>query len=328
VLLPIYFMQISSDYIRLAFLGLPSINSLDDFSSISHLSKGLIYRLSKYSDKYYYEYEIPKKSGGIRKIAQPSIELKAIQSWIYKCIIQRLSVSMACKGFEKGTNIADNASPHIGANAVMTLDIEDFFPNINVNQVWSVFRTVGYSPRIAAILASICTFKGSLPQGSPASPKLANLICLRMDTRILGYVGKKGVIYTRYADDLSFSSFSSASLVRLIPLLKGIIKSEGFELNKSKTRIFGLGRQHCITGLVVNDTEAGIGRKKFRCIRSKIHNLCKYPKDDIPKEKLSHVVGWLSFVNSVDIKRQKALNIYIQKLKVKYPGTGVELLST
>jgi RNA-directed DNA polymerase len=164
---PPFFMPTPSDHIRLALLGLPSINSIDDFSSISHLSKGLIYRLSKYTDKYYFEYDIPKKSGGVRKISQPSTELKALQAWINRFILQRLSVSIACKGFEKNTCIADNASPHIGANAILTLDIEEFFPSIKVNQVWSVFRTVGYSPRISAILASICTCNGFLPQGSP-----------------------------------------------------------------------------------------------------------------------------------------------------------------
>ncbi|MDL1978455.1 MAG: retron St85 family RNA-directed DNA polymerase [Deltaproteobacteria bacterium] len=321
-------MPTPSDHFRLALLGLPSINSLDEFSATTHLSKGLIYKLSKYGNNYYFVYDIPKKNGGNRKISQPCKELKALQAWINRNILQRLSVSLACKGFEKNTCIADNAYPHIGANAVMTLDIEDFFPSVKINQVWSVFRAVGYSHRMAAILASICTFEGTLPQGSPASPKLANLVCLHLDYRILGYVGKKGVIYTRYADDFSFSSHSSTTLLKIFPFVKGIIKSEGFELNTAKTRLFGPGRQHRITGLIVNEIAVGIGRKKLRCIRSKVHNLCKYSKGKTPKQKLNHVIGWLSFVNGVDEKRRDSLNEYIKKLKIKFPGTGIELVAT
>ena len=199
-------MKIRSNKIRLSLLGLPSIDSLEDLSSLTHLSSGLLFRLSKYSDKFYFIYDIPKKSGGVRTISQPCKELKAIQSWILRNILDHLSASSACKGFEKLTNLLDNAKPHIGANAFMHLDIEDFFPSIKINQVWSVFRTVGYNPRISSILAQICTYKGSLPQGSPAAPKLSNLISLRLDNRLLGYVGKRGITYTRYADDLTFSS--------------------------------------------------------------------------------------------------------------------------
>ena len=321
-------MPTPSDHFRLALLGLPSINSLDEFSAATHLSKGLIYKLSKYGDNYYHTYQVPKKNGADRNISQPSKELKALQSWINRKILQQLSVSQACKGFEKNTCIADNAFPHIGANSVMNIDIEDFFPSVTVNKVWAVFRAVGYSPRISAVLASICTFEGALPQGGPASPKLSNLVCLHLDARIIGFVGKKGIIYTRYADDMTFSSHSSATLLKILPFVKGIIKSEGYELNTAKTRIVGPGRQHRITGLIVTESDVGIGRKKLRCLRTKIHHLCKFSKQTTPKHNLSHIIGWLSFVNGVDQKRRHSLNEYIKKLKTKYPGSGVELIAT
>lgn len=319
-------MVISSNKMQLKLLGLPPIDTLEDFSSHTHLSKGLIYRLSKFSDKNYVTYTLPKKTGGGRIIAQPSAVLKALQSWILRHILDRLAVSPACKGFERKTSILDNAKPHIGALALMCLDLDDFFPSIKVNQVWAVFRVLGYNERIAAVLASLCTYNGSLPQGSPASPKLSNLVSLRLDARLLGYVGIRGIIYTRYADDLSFSSLSYPQLAKAYSFIRRIIESEGFSLNKNKTRFAGAARQHKITGLIVNDKQAGIGRVWLRKIRSEIKHICKHPKNDVPDDSVERIIGLLSFVKSVDEIRYSMLAKYIMKLKSKFPDSGVSLL--
>lgn len=302
------------------------MDSLDDLSSLTHLSRGLLFRLSKYSDKFYFTYDIPKKSVGVRTISQPSKNLKAIQSWILRNILDRLSASSACKGFEKNANLLDNAKPHMRANAFMHLDIEDFFPSIKINQVWSVFRTVGYNPNISSILAQICTYKGSLPQGSPASPKLSNLISLQLDNRLLGYVGKRGITYTRYADDLTFSAFNSIRLIKSYPFILSIIRSEGFSLNSNKTRFSGPGRKHKVTGLIVTESKIGIGRKKFREIRSKINNICRHSKTQASRTDIAHIKGWLAFIKSVDEERKKTLDQYITNLKTKYPKSAVTLL--
>jgi len=311
---------------RLHLLGLPSISSIDELSDTTHLSKSLIFRLIKYNDKFYRVYKLPKRNGGYREIAQPSKELKALQAWINRNILDRLEVSPACKGFERDTSILDNATPHVGSNAVLILDIEDFFPSITANKVCSLFKRIGYPSQAAAILAKLCTFKGRLPQGSPASPKIANLVCLRLDLRILGYVGKRGIVYTRYADDLTFSGPSTSSLLKLLYVVKTIINDEGFEINNYKTRIIGPSRQHKITGLIVNNSFAGIGHRQMRVIRSKVHRLCKYDAYSVPQKELNHVMGWLAFVKGVDTKRSLILYRYIQGLKEKYPDSGIQKL--
>lgn len=312
-----------SDKIRLSLLGLPALESLDDISSVTHLSKKLLYNLSRFADDYYFVYELPKKTGGHRTIAQPSKDLKAVQSWILRNILDRLTVSTACKGFNKGSNIVDNAKPHIAANSTLCLDLADFFPSVKVNQIWTIFRTVGYSPRISAVLARICSYNGVLPQGSPASPRLANLVCLRMDARLLGYVGKKGIIYTRYADDLTFSAFTPVKLIKALPTIEKIISSEGFELNRAKTRLAGPARQHRVTGLIVTDFDVGIGRKKLRELRSKLHHICVVPEEDVSQSDLNHLKGWLAFVKSVDKNRINMINDYINGLKIKYPSSAI-----
>ncbi len=121
-------MPTSTRTYQLKAFGLPVIHNLIQFSDQSRISKSTLQRLIGYSNHYYKTYTLLKKSGGRRLIAQPSRELKSIQSWILRNILDRLSSSEASKGFEIGSSIADNAFPHIGANAILALDIDNFFP--------------------------------------------------------------------------------------------------------------------------------------------------------------------------------------------------------
>ena len=126
-------------------LGLPVIQSLDDFSVVTHISKYTIYQLSCHSDKYYKTYEIPKKTGGMRTICQPSKKLKGLQSWILVNILNKIQVSPSCKGFRKRSSTLDNALPHIGANTILNLDLKDFFSTVTAKQVYNVFKIIGYN---------------------------------------------------------------------------------------------------------------------------------------------------------------------------------------
>ena len=304
-------------------LGLPVIGSLGDLARETHFSKKLLYRLSKHSDRFYKTYQIRKKSGGLRTIAQPSRTMKAVQSWILRNILDGLRVSNVCKGFEKDVSILENAKPHKDANAVLNIDLEDFFPTVKSAWVCNVFKSVGYGARISGILTSLCTFAGALPQGGPCSPKLANLTSLRLDIRIQGYVGRMGVIFTRYADDLTFSSYSSKQVTRAYRKVKEIIESEGFQVNERKTRVAGLSRARRVTGLVVGDGRVRIGRKRLRVVRSKINHLCLLAPDADSSREVNHVRGWLSFVRNVDPTSWKTLGRYVEKLRAKYPSSCV-----
>ncbi|MFH1901829.1 MAG: reverse transcriptase domain-containing protein [Candidatus Omnitrophota bacterium] len=236
-----------------------------------------------------------------------------------------LKVSSSCKGFEKGSSTADNAAPHKGANTILTLDLKDFFPTVKRNQVYSIFKTVGYNKTISTILTNICTFQGALPQGSPCSPKLANLSAWTLDLRIQGYVGKRGINYTRYADDLSFSGLSPAKVVKIIPMIKLIIEDEKFTVNPSKTRVAGAARAKTVTGLIIADDGIGVGKEKYKELRAKIHHLT-LPTEQTNTKLLYKVGGWLSYLNSVDEKRLKKANNYICKLTDKHPTTLVAKL--
>jgi len=311
--------------IKLNMLGLPVIQTLDDFSLITHISKYTIYQLSEKSDFYYITYNIPKKSGKPRIICQPSRKLKGFQSWILANILDKTKVSNSCKGFEKKSSTLHNAIPHKGANSLLTIDLKDFFPTITSKQVFNIFKTIGYNDLISTILTNICTYKGFLPQGSPCSPKLANLSAWKLDLRIQGYVGKRGINYTRYADDLSFSGLNPVNVVRIIPMISQIIESENFIINHSKTRVASSARAKIVTGLVISDENIGVGQKKYKNVRAKIHHLT-FPKEMGNVKLLNEVGGWLAYLNSVDEERLSKANKYINELYIKYPNSMIQYL--
>jgi RNA-directed DNA polymerase len=306
----------ASNKMKLKLLGLPVIENLGDFSVCTRLSKSMIWKLSYCSDKYYHEYTIPKKDGTNRVISQPSKKLKALQSWILRNILSNLESSSCCKGFETGLTILDNASPHIGSTIVLSIDIDDFFPNISAQKIFSVFNTIGYNPFISSILTKICTHNNCLPQGGPCSPRLSNLVCIRMDNRIQGYVGKRGIIYTRYADDMTFSDLTRFKALKALPTIEKIINDEGFKLNTEKTRVAGIARAKRVTGLIVNDKGAGIGARKFKEIRARIHHLT-YSREKRNVALLNEVRGWLAFIKSVDKKRYDYAKNYVLNLQTQ-----------
>lgn len=307
-------MTTTSRKYQLRNLGLPVILDLKEFSNEIRLSESAIKKYICFADHYYLTYTIPKKTGGERLIAQPSRELKAIQSWLLRNILDKLSSSNASKGFELGTSIYDNAYPHIGSNVILSLDIDNFFPSIPANKVYGVFYSLGYTKLISSAFTSICTFKGFLPQGSPASPKLANLVCSKLDSRIQGYAGKNGIIFTRYADDITLSCQSIKKIEKAKYFIQTVIKDEGFRVNKKKTRLMGLRKKKSVTGLVVSSNKAGVGREVYREMRVKLHHLYTGKADNY-----SHVNGWLAFIYGVDDGIFKKLSTYIKKLSKTYP---------
>lgn len=314
-----------TEIIKLNMLGLPVIQNTEDFSVVTHISKYTIYQLSYHADKYYKTYEITKKSGGKRIICQPNKKLKGLQSWLLINILNKIQVSPSCKGFIRGSSIRDNALPHIGANTILSLDLKDFFPTINSKQVYNIFKILGYNSLIATIFTNICTYEQTLPQGSPCSPMLANLAAWALDLRIQGYVGKRGISYTRYADDLSFSGLNPAKVIKIIPMIEAIIKDENFIINHSKTRIAGSSRAKMVTGLVINEYNVGIGKQQYKCLRTKIHHLT-LPNEQKNEKLFFHVLGWLAYLKSVDKERWKKAKEYIDGLTKKYPTTLIAKL--
>lgn len=306
---------------RSHMVGLPLVEDLEDLTDYVHLSSGLLYRLSKYNNKFYKSFKLPKKSGGFRIIFCPSKEMKAVQAWILRTILDKIPMSDSATGFRTGKNTLDNAKPHKDNRYFLCLDIEDFFPSIPYAKVYTVFKAIEYNSHVSHIFASLCTCKGKLPQGAVSSPALSNIICTRLDHRISGYVGKRNITYTRYADDMAFSSLSPIRLVGTKKVIVEILRSEGFELNKAKTRFLGPRRQRKVTGLIISDESLGVGRKRKRILRATIHRLVTANLSNIERGRLSrHISGWFAYMNSIDPKGLDQLKLYAKRLSLVHGG--------
>jgi RNA-directed DNA polymerase len=303
---------------QLKNFGLPVIRTVDDFAEHTRLSPQLIRYLSYRANHLYRRYGVPKKDGTLRIIAQPARELKALQGWILRNILDKLSSSENCKGFERGYSILDNAAPHVGANFVLNLDLKDFFPSIKAEKVYGIFSSIGYDKKIAAILTNLTVYAGRLPQGAPTSPKLANLICMKLDARIQGYASPKGLVYTRYADDISLSGHTIKKIMNARTMVDIFVRSEGLQINRKKTEIQGTRRCKKVTGLVLTSSGVGVGRELSRDMRAKLYHLFTDQSFEY-----SHVNGLLAYLYSVDKTTCRRIWTYIDKLSAKYPTSSV-----
>lgn len=246
-------------------------------------------KVSKVS--HYKRFYMQKKSGGQRLISAPLPMLKKAQYWILENVLGKLDVHHAANGFCEKRSIISNAQPHVGKSLVLNLDFKDFFPSIKYRRIKGLFIAMGYSEHIAIILAAICTEPDTyevemdgenyfvaqgerhLPQGAPTSPVLTNLLCYKLDRRLEGLAKRFDYAYTRYADDLTFSTNKNeAQIHQLIWCIRQITKEESFVLHPEKLRIMRKGQRQEATGLVVNQT-LGIDRKKLRKFRALLHQI-------------------------------------------------------
>jgi RNA-directed DNA polymerase len=208
--------------------GLPRIVTIHDLAAHSGVSSRHLWYLAFAGHRAYTTFRLAKKTGGARLIDRPTPSLRFVQRWILRNILDRLQTTPSSFGFEKGSKLRFHAEQHAGARAVLTLDIENFFPSISIAQVTQVYRVAGYPSSAASILARLCTCRGALPQGAPTSPRLANLVCFRMDRRLSHFAERRGLVYSRYADDMSFSATSALPLARSRPFVSHIIRDSGF----------------------------------------------------------------------------------------------------
>lgn len=299
--------------------GLPRIATIQDLALHVGVSGRYLWWLA--SDAYgaYETFGLPKKSGGTRPIQRPTGPLLIVQRWILRNILDRLHTTPSSFGFERGRGLRLHAEQHSGARAVLTLDITNFFPTISIAQVTHVYHVAGYSSSVASVLARLCTYRGVLPQGAPTSPRLANLVCRRLDWRLFHFAQRRGMVYTRYADDMSFSASSASEPARARPFISHIIRDCGFSLNGKKSRLVGLRGKKAVTGLVLGQDTVGIGRHQLRGLRARIHH-AHLLRDG---SNVASLQGWLDYVSDVDPPRYQNLVRYIQRLRGSGGASGL-----
>lgn len=270
-----------------AFLSLRSPRELAELLEVPY--KVLGYHLYGMPESQKYgSFEIPKKTGGTRKIFAPVTSIKILQAKLNFILQRTYRRNLAVHGFVYKRSIVSNAAIHKGKEYVLNVDVLDFFPSINMGRVYGMFKSRPYRlpEKVAAVLAKLCTFDNQLPQGAPSSPIVSNMICARLDGELHRLASKYHCRYTRYADDLTFSGnqphFPEALVVpkpSAVPIrpkaeigteLNAVIEANGFQVNPKKVWLQPANARQCVTGLTVNEFP-NVSRKYVSQIRAMLH---------------------------------------------------------
>lgn len=246
----------------------------------------------KNNKKRYNSFEIPKKSGGFRQICAPCSNLKWFQLCLNEIFKALYTPSPFAMGFTKGKSIVDNARMHTNQNYVFNIDLKDFFSSIDQARVWKRLQLApfNFNANVAGVIAGFCSIKSVrytdnepftecfvLPQGALTSPLLTNAVCDTLDRRLHGLAKRFGLHYSRYADDITFSSmhnvYQAGSIFR--KELGRIITDQHFTINEKKTRLNHCSMRQEVTGLTVG-VKINVTRKYVKDIRAILHIWEKY----------------------------------------------------
>lgn len=298
----------------------------------------------------YHTFKILKRSGGYRFISAPDDRLKWVQEKLNNFIIRKYEFLECQYGFVKGKSIVDNANVHKRAKYILNIDLKNFFPTINFGRVRGVFMSEPFnlSNYVATTLAKIACYHNELPQGSPCSPTISNIVCYTLDNKLLNLSRQYNFNYTRYADDITLSSdkpFPKEIVTRtqdnyviLGKKLRSIIENQGFIINDTKTNYSWNNERKEVTGLIVNEkvNVKKVFIKKLRallnrCEKSGFYSAALYyfnkekdydcrnnEKENLVKEIRKVIEGKLNFIAMVrgkeDLVYQKYLKQYLEIL--------------
>lgn len=314
--------------------SLSKINNLKECLTAENLASFLGYSYFELSTliypstcKQYYSFSIPKKSGGRRGINAPNKFLKKLQSKIQVELEKYHRPRNSTHGFIKDRSIMTNALQHTGKKYVLNIDLENFFESITFVRVRNLLCSLPFKfpYRVATVIAHICCRRQRLPQGSPVSPLISNMICYKLDRQLQELARKSCCTYSRYVDDITFSFNSSRNHVskyivgvsttggiEVGRLLEQVIKENGFEVNKDKVRFQEYSQRQEVTGLIVNE-KINVNRtfvrstfsmlyawKKFGLIKAEKEYIDKFRAKSLKKhQKLKIAQGEGTFFQQV-----------------------------
>ena len=230
---------------------LPYVESSKHVAAYLGVSASLVRQIIHRPSYHYREFILKKADGGERKISTPKTYLKVVQWWILDNILASQSLRDCVHGFRNGRSYVTNARTHLNSRHILNVDIKSFFDSIKVAHVAGVFSSLGYSVDGSRVLTALTTKDGVAPTGAPTSPMIANLIFRDADVQLAAFALESGLVYTRYADDLTFSAQHRIS-ERTASHIGKIVRAAGFELNTNKTKFMGPGDRQDVTGVVIN----------------------------------------------------------------------------
>jgi retron-type reverse transcriptase len=275
----------------------------------------------------YRQFHIPKKSGGVRTITAPEGELKDVMLTLAFMLLELYIPTPEAMAFIPGKSIVENANQHLGQNYVLNLDLSDFFTSITANMVEHNLVKLGIAPLVARDIATICTYPvvndhrvlNVVPQGAPTSPVISNICAMTLDNRLSGLARRFHLTYTRYADDITFSSNHNVYQKdgAFMAELNRIIAECQFTINPKKTRLQKRGSRQEVTGLTVGQ-KTNVSRKYIKNLRVLIHRI-KYQESPTMHD-INVVRGKLNFLRMVKGADNPTYIRYIKKLNMAVKG--------
>jgi len=243
---------------------------------------------------------INKRSGGKRKLSIPNDDLKDIQRQLAKYLQAQIGnkVHTCANAYVHGRGTVANARPHLGASVLLKLDIKDFFPSVQKEQLHATLASVTPNDVLVKRLVDLCYSEDGLPQGAPTSPLLSNLVLRRFDIALYRVCALAGAKYTRYADDISISlsKDDSKKIGHLIKAVESELANDGFKLNKDKIRVLRPHQAQRICGVTINSGKPTISRKQRRVLRAAKHRQLAGQETSFTPEQIA---GWEAYILGV-----------------------------
>lgn len=279
-------------------------NLLDKFQLHEQLMNSFIH-----SAPYKYKFhKIAKRHGGEREIAQPVKSLKIVQRWLIKNYLSKYPVhKKVAIAYVKDKNIKNFAEPHKNNIYLLKLDFKNFFNSIKISDFYEFCKEFSIPDQDQKILGLLLFCKNKqdelyLSIGAPSSPALSNILMFEFDNKVFNLCKEYNVIYTRYADDLAFSTNKPNVLSKILPeiieLCKRLNYPRNLQINTDKTIFTSKKYNRTLTGLVIgNDGNISIGREKKRTLRAMAHQA---KLGSLSPAQVKTLLGKIAFLKSID----------------------------
>lgn len=300
--------------------------------------------------RMYSEFSIGKTAGKARIITAPDARLKSIQWKLLPLLEQLYRVRSPVHGFVRNRSVKTNAEAHGRRRYVVNLDLKDFFPTITEKRVVGLLRSLGVDKQVSEVVARLCCNAGRLPQGAPTSPIISNMICYRLDTDLLHLAKAARAIYTRYADDITFSSYQPpAPLFELaIPSagrfspdllaqgLRAAVASNGFVIHPDKAHYADRNSRRCVTGVKIN-AGLNVDRRYVRQIRAMLHSIetsglssaqARYDAGGGKGALSAHIRGKISYVAHLKGSADPVVRSLAKRYNISFSGSPIKLTPT
>lgn len=309
---------------------------INRLSQLIGIENEVLEKLVKNTDYYYRKITFYQKKNKKKRIVYvPDERLRFVQKYIVKNYLKDISINSCAKGFVQKESFISNATLHIGASVILNIDLKDFFYYIGYNRVYYIFFSIlNFSEEHSKIFTCLCTkslptqqtsIKSPnakyIPLGAITSPIISNIIMKRLDNRITKLCKKLDILYSRYVDDLTFSTKDESISFNFTNLLQKIIIEEGFRINTKKTRYMSKNSRKEVTGLVIHSNGIDVKKEYIMKIQQDFYYIKKFginshcEKIKMSKDSyLTQLYGKILFVKSVNQSLGESLELQINTL--------------